>query len=290
VFSSLSIAFQRVPINGTRLAYPPLGAGRDPAISEEEPMQKLSLVLLITATLAASGCATRTFVRKSVSASADTLNARIDTNQGEIKEVRDKVDQVDTRLTGAVTTVDGKVAALDTKTTQGMTALKGELKTDVQNADQHASTAQSAADKAATGVSALDQRFQNRNNFNVSDEKAVQFKFGSAKLDKEQLDTLDNIANMLMQNSNAIIVLEGRTDSVGPKDYNQQLGERRVDAVKHYLVVEKGVPVYKIHEVSFGSEKPVAENKTREGREKNRAVVMTVMVPKSEGSVASRNN
>src|SRR6516164_868033 len=99
MFSSLSIAFQRVPINGTRLAYLPLGAGRDPAISEEEPMQKLSLVLMITATLAASGCATRTFVRKSVGASADTLNARIDTNQGEIKEVRDKVDQVDTRVT-----------------------------------------------------------------------------------------------------------------------------------------------------------------------------------------------
>jgi outer membrane protein OmpA-like peptidoglycan-associated protein len=285
MFSSLSIASPRVPINGTRLAYPALGAGRDPAISEEEPMQKLSLVLLITATLAASGCATRTFVRRNVSASADTLNARIDTNQGEIKEVRDKVDQVDTRVTG----VDGKVAALDSKTTQGMTALRGELKTDVQNADQHASTAQSAADKAATGVNALDQRFQNRNNFNVSDEKAVQFKFNSAKLDKEQLDTLDNIASMLTQNPNAILVLEGRTDSVGPKDYNLQLGERRVDAVKHYLVVEKGVPVYKINEVSFGSEKPVAENKTREGREKNRAVVMTVLIPKSEGAVASRN-
>ena len=42
--------------------------------------------------------------------------------------------------------------------------------------------------------------------------------------------------------------------------------------------------------VTGNNVKPVAENKTREGREKNRAVVMTVMVPKSEGSVASRNN
>jgi len=248
-------------------------------------MQKLSIVLLISATLVTSGCATRTYVKKSVNDSADTLNARIDTNQGEIKEVRDGVDKVDQRVTG----VDGKVSALDAKTTQGMNTMRGELKGDIQNADQHASNAQSAADRAATGVNALDQRFQNRNNFNVSDEKAIQFKFNSATLDKQYLDTLDSIATALAQNSNAIIVLEGRTDSVGPKDYNLQLGERRVDAVKHYLVVEKGVPVYKIHEVSFGAEKPVAENKTREGREKNRAVVMTVMVPKSENAVASKN-
>ena len=71
---------------------------------------------------------------------------------------------------------------------------------------------------------------------------------------------------------------------------NVKLGERRIDAVRRYLAVEKGVPVYKIHEISFGSEKPVAENTTKDGREKNRAVTMTIMVPKSEGAVASRND
>jgi len=60
--------------------------------------------------------------------------------------------------------------------------------------------------------------------------------------------------------------------------------------VKRYLAVEKGVPVFRIHEISFGSEKPIAENKTRDGREKNRAVTMTVMVPKINGAVASRND
>ena len=249
-------------------------------------MLKMSTVLLLTATLATSGCATKTYVKRSVSDSADTLNARIDTNQGEIKEVRDGVDKVDQR----VTSVDGKVSALDSRTTQGMNALKGELKGDIQSADQHASQAQGAADRASNGVSALDARFQNRNNFDVSGEKSIQFKFNSATLDKQYLDSLDDIANSLTQNPNSFLVLEGRTDSVGAKDYNQQLGERRVEAVKHYLVVEKGVPVYRIHEISFGAEKPVAENKTREGREKNRAVVMTVLVPKSESTVASRNN
>jgi len=235
---------------------------------------------------ATSGCATKNFVRTSVKTSADTLSARIDTNESEIKELRDDTDK-------KVAGVDSKVTALDAKTTQTVNGLK----TDIQSADQHAgqaqgaaTQAQGAADRAAGSVTALDGRFANRNQYNMSAEKTVQFKFGSATLDKQYTDTLDEIASTLMQSANAIVVLEGRTDSVGDKNYNLQLGERRIDAVRHYLVVEKGVPVYKIHEISFGAEKPVAENNTKEGREKNRAVVMTVMVPKSDGAVASRND
>jgi outer membrane protein OmpA-like peptidoglycan-associated protein len=230
------------------------------------------------ATLVTSGCATRKYVRNTVNTSADTLTARIETNEGEIKEVRDDVDK-------RMSEVDSKISALDTRTSQGLNTLKGS----VQNADQRASQAQSAADRAASGVSTLDQKFLNRNQFTRTEEKSVQFKFNSATLDKQYTDTLDEIANALMQNPDAIVVLEGRTDSVGAKAYNLKLGERRIEAVRHYLAVEKGVPVFKIHEISFGSEKPVAENDTREGREKNRAVVMTVMVPKST-SVASRND
>jgi outer membrane protein OmpA-like peptidoglycan-associated protein len=243
-------------------------------------MQRLSIVILMSATLGAtSGCATRKYVRNTVNTSADTLSARIDTNDGEIKEVRDDVDK-------KVSGVDTKVSALDARTTEGMNSLKG----DVQNASQSASQAQSSADRAASNVNALDEKFQNRNQYSSSDEKTVQFKFNSATLDKEYMNTLDEIAASLMQNPDAILVLEGRTDSKGTKDYNMKLGERRIDAVKHYLVVEKGVPIFKIHEISFGADKPVAENNTREGREKNRAVVMTVMLPKGAASVASRNN
>jgi outer membrane protein OmpA-like peptidoglycan-associated protein len=82
-----------------------------------------------------------------------------------------------------------------------------------------------------------------------------------------------------MQNPDAIVVLEGRTDSRGDKDYNVKLGERRIEAVRRYLAVEKSVPVYKIHEISLGADKPIAPNDSRDGREKNRAVTMTILVP-----------
>jgi outer membrane protein OmpA-like peptidoglycan-associated protein len=182
--------------------------------------------------------------------------------------------------------VDSRVSALDTKTAEGFNTMK----TEVQNVDQRVGQVRSATERAANDINALGQRFQNRNLFNVADEKSIYFKFDSAKLDEQYLSELDQVASALIQNLDAFVVLEGRTDSTGNRDYNVRLGERRIEAVKRYLAVEKGVPVYKIHEISFGAQKPVAENNTRGGREKNRAVTMTVMIPKMEGNVASRND
>jgi peptidoglycan-associated lipoprotein len=250
-------------------------------------MQRVSIVLLISATLASTtGCASKGFVRNTVNSSSDALTAKIEANQSEMREIRDGLDRKVSDVDNRVTTVDSKVAALDTRTTQGLTSLKG----DVQNVDQRAAEARGTADRASQAVNVLGQKFQNRNQFTVTDEKAIQFKFDSARLDKEYMDVLDEVAATLSQNPDAIIVLEGRTDSTGSKDYNVKLGERRIDAVKRYLAVDKGVPIYKIHEISFGSDKPIAENKTRDGREKNRSVVMTVMVPKLDAAVASRND
>ena len=249
-------------------------------------MQRLSFLLLIcAAVVVTSGCATKKYVRNSVKTSADTLTARIETNEGQIKEARDDADKKIAGVDSRVSAVDSKVAQLDTKTTQQITAVKG----DVQNVDQKAAQANTTAEKAVGNITTLDQKFQNRNHFNASDEKSVQFKFNSATLDDQYKDMLDAVAATLMQNPDSIVVLEGRTDSIGDKDYNVKLGERRVESVRRYLAVDKGVPVYRIHEISFGAEKPVAENKTKDGREKNRVVTLTVLVPKTDGAVASKN-
>ena len=242
-------------------------------------MRRLSFLLVVCAAIfVVSGCATKKYVRNQTQTSSDKLTARIETNEGQIKEVQDAADK-------KVTGVETKVAELDTKTSDQFKSVR----TDLLAADQKASQANTTAERATAGVSTLDERFQNRNQFNTTDEKSVQFKFNSATLEPQYQQVLDEIANTLMQNPNAIVVLEGRTDSMGSKDYNVKLGERRIDAVRRYLAVEKGVPVYRIHEISFGAEKPVAENNTRDGREKNRAVTMMILVPKTEGAVASRN-
>jgi len=243
------------------------------------------LLLSLVATLSNACVASRKFVRNEVKTSSDsvssTLNARVDKTDGEVSEVRDGVTRVD----GKVTAVDGRVSSLDAKTNARFDGVSN----DVKVVDQKAATAQSSAERAATAVTSLDDKFQNRNQFSVAGEKAILFRFDSAKLDSKYETELDEVASVLQKNPDALLVLEGRTDAKGDQDYNVKLGERRVDSVKRFLAVEKGVPIYRIHEISFGSAKPVSENKTREGREKNRAVVVTILVPKAalSGSTAS---
>jgi len=247
-------------------------------------MRRLSLALLIVAVASLSNAciASKKFVRTEVKDSADTLNgqinktnSRIDKTDGEVSEVRDGVTRVDGRVTG----VDGRVTDLDTKTASRFESVNGAVKT----VDQKAASAQA-------GVSALDEKFQNRNLYGVATEKAILFRFDSAKLDSKYLSDLEDVASVLQHNPDALVVLEGRTDATGDSSYNVKLGERRIDSVRRYLAVEKGVPVYKMHEISFGAEKPLAENKSREGREKNRTVIVTILAPKASAATATKNN
>jgi outer membrane protein OmpA-like peptidoglycan-associated protein len=240
---------------------------------------------MAAATLSSSCIASRKFVRNEVKTSSDALSTRIDANEGDIKEAHDGIARVDQRVTG----VDDRLTRVSTETGQRLDGLKG----DVSAVDQRVATvdqnARAATERVGGSVNALDQKFQNRNNYSVANEKAITFRFDSATLDAAQQPLLDEIAQVLTQNPNALVVLEGRTDSSGDQEYNVRLGERRVEAVRRYLAVDKGVPVYKIHQISFGAAQPIAPNDSREGREKNRAVSITLLIPRDQtASTTSR--
>jgi len=246
-------------------------------------MQRLMTALLVVSIAGVSGgcVASRKFVRGEVGTSSDklssridTTSSRIDTNDGQISELKDGVAGVRDR----VTQVNGKVTQLDATTGehgQQLVRLNG----DVQTLDQKTGQAKAAADRASGQVTILDGRFENRNQFTVASSKSVLFGFDKAKLDARYHDDLDEIAKALSTNPNAIVVLEGRTDSAGNKDYNIQLGERRMETVKRYLAIDKSVPIYRIHEISLGADRPVSANDSRQGREQNRAVTLTLLVP-----------
>jgi peptidoglycan-associated lipoprotein len=258
------------------------------SLEEEKLMRRFFMVLLITviATLSTSCVASRKFVRNEVKTSSDnlstTLNGRIDKTNSDVSEVRDGVARVDTKV-GAV---DGRVTQLDTRTNERFEGVKN----DVTAVDKKVGQAQTSANRASADLLVLDDKFMNRNAFSVAAEKAILFKFDSAKIDSKYESELESIAGMLQKNPDALVVLEGRTDARGDEIYNVKLGERRVESVKRLLAVDMGVPVYRIHEISFGAAKPVAENNSKEGREKNRAVVLTVLVPKASGAVARNPN
>ena len=98
----------------------------------------------------------------------------------------------------------------------------------------------------------------------------------------EQIDVdalLDDLARRMLEHPDAILVLEGRTDSTGNDSYNVRLGERRLETVIRYLVVDQGVPIHRLHKMSFGEARPVAPNNSREGRAQNRSVVIQLLEP-----------
>ncbi len=105
------------------------------------------------------------------------------------------------------------------------------------------------------------------------------FKLNQAALPAEAKARIDEVVRQLKANPNgAYIEVEGYTDNIGEKAYNDQLGLERAEAVKRYLYQEHQIPLHRINVISYGSEKPVAPNTTRAGRALNRRVVIRVLV------------
>ena len=69
-----------------------------------------------------------------------------------------------------------------------------------------------------------------------------------------------------------------RANEVGTKAENEKIGLDRAEAVKRYLFEQHQIPLHRMNVISYGMEKPVASNKTREGRAQNRRVVIRVLV------------
>lgn len=97
----------------------------------------------------------------------------------------------------------------------------------------------------------------------------VYFAFNSAVLSAEAKDYLNGQAEWLKDNPRALIVVEGRCDERGTREYNLALGERRANAAASYLVA-KGIAKNRIKTISYGAERPVVSGSTEEAYAKNR--------------------
>ena len=86
---------------------------------------------------------------------------------------------------------------------------------------------------------------------------------------------LDRISQIMIKYPQTSILVEGHTDSTGSDTYNQQLSERRANSVMN-LLVQRGVPAYRINIVGYGESRPVATNATPEGRQMNRRVEIRI--------------
>ncbi|WP_397535381.1 outer membrane protein OmpA [Roseateles sp.] len=102
------------------------------------------------------------------------------------------------------------------------------------------------------------------------------FDFDKAVLKTEAKAKLDDLVSKTGGINLEVIIAVGHTDSVGSDEYNQKLSVRRSEAVKAYLVT-KGVEKNRVYTEGKGEKQPVADNKTGEGRSKNRRVEIEVV-------------
>ena len=105
--------------------------------------------------------------------------------------------------------------------------------------------------------------------------EGVNFRTNSAELLDGADEVLDVQAATLDDNVDVLIEVAGHTDSVGDAGYNEQLSQRRAEAVRDYLV-SKGVAAERITAVGYGESEPIASNDTAEGRAENRRVELRI--------------
>ena len=101
--------------------------------------------------------------------------------------------------------------------------------------------------------------------------EGIYFKTGSAEIQERSFPVLDRTVETLMKYEGVAVAIEGHTDSRGKDDANRDLSQRRADSVRDYLV-SKGIAADRLSTEGFGEDKPIASNKSKRGRAKNRRI------------------
>jgi OOP family OmpA-OmpF porin len=108
------------------------------------------------------------------------------------------------------------------------------------------------------------------------------FDFDKAVLKPEAKEKLDDLVSKTKEINLEVIIAVGHTDSVGTDAYNDKLSVRRAESIKAYLT-SKGVEANRVYTEGKGKKQPVADNKTAEGRQKNRRVEIEVVGTRATG-------
>ena len=232
-------------------------------------MNRASLVIALAASMAATvGCSSKNYVKQQTTPLINKTNELDDMTAQNTKAIKD----VDARAQAGIQQVNQAAAAADQK---------------AQAAGQAATQAQQSADNAVHRVDVLSSAVANLDNYKVVSESSVHFGFDKDFLTKEAKEDLDKLGATVPNTKGYIITVEGGTDSVGPADYNYSLSERRANSVIQYLGEKYNVPPHKIYVIGLGKDKPVDNNKTREGRAANRRVDIRLMTNTAESAQPS---
>jgi peptidoglycan-associated lipoprotein len=193
-----------------------------------------------------SACATSGDVDKKIADAQAQTSKKIDSVEGQIEDLQQKQKATDTR-------VDQTNVRVDQLSKEAADALKRAQEAGV----------------LAKGKVVFQQTFT---------EDRVRFKTNSYDLSKDSQAALDDFAGKVKNlNEQYFIEIQGHTDDTGGAKYNDDLGQRRAYSVRRYLSRQDSLPLNRMSSISYGDTLPVAPNKNKVGRAKNRRVVMVVL-------------
>jgi outer membrane protein OmpA-like peptidoglycan-associated protein len=206
------------------------------------------------------------------------IDTRVSPIEGRTGQLEGRAGQ----LEGRTGQLENRAGSLETKT--------GQLTDQQKQDEQQVGQVKTEADKANQGVDSVNNRVSGLDNYAEKAKATVYFKYASAKLTDDAKNDLDDLVQKTKNMKGYMIEVAGFTDTSGNADRNEELSERRADAVVHYLQ-EADVPLRRIlAPAGLGESHSVADNKTLEGRKLNRRVEVKLLTNASlEGSSSALN-
>jgi peptidoglycan-associated lipoprotein len=204
------------------------------------------VVSVLAVSVALAGCAKKSFVQREVG----EVNKKVDAVSTEVEKTQQRVQQSEVRID-----------AVDKSTQSGITEAKGSA--------QAAMTKAQEAERAAKGKLIY--------TVTLSNDK-VRFPVNKAEISDEAKAMIDEAVGPLVKENRGVwFEIEGHTDNTGDAAYNFKLGEERAMAVRDYIAKKDAIALSRLNVISYGEEKPVVDNKTREDRAQNRRVVIRIL-------------
>ena len=204
------------------------------------------IVPLLAASVALAGCAKKSFVQREVG----EVNKKVDAVSVEVEKTQQRVQQNEVRI-----------EAVDKSAQSGISEAKGSAAAAMTKAQE--------VEKVAKGKLIY--------TVTLSNDK-VRFPVNKAEISDEAKALIDEaVAPLVQANRGVYFEIEGHTDNTGDAAYNLKLGEARAMAVRDYIAKKHGIALSRLNIISYGEEKPVAENNTRDGRAQNRRVVIRIL-------------
>jgi outer membrane protein OmpA-like peptidoglycan-associated protein len=239
-------------------------------VRKEEEMRNVVRfrVLVPALLLLVSGCATRDWVRTFVAPREAEVDQRFVKVEGKVGEEAQRIDQridkTEVRVTEGAQRIEGMGGRMNTLETS-----IGDVREVAKVARERADTGVTKADETNSRLTRL---WDSRNKRSLVETIEVQFRFDRWDLSDRYETALVGLVKELKANDKLAVELEGYTDQIGDGGYNIQLSQRRVEAVRRFLV-KQGVELPRIHSVGLG---PILDPATPKEKKRRVTVKLTL--------------